>query len=181
MVVRGIRKHLNNDPEAQKASVEAAERQRLAALDELRHRYSVCWYDAKDGVWAEVEAISLEFDRPMVREVRFTFHAVKPVRKVSSLGLRIRDTGEFFEFESGFVADGLNHAVWISGGNWMHNRCFRELRQEFNRNESKYKIHAQLVTSISPLPSLFWELYRLRISIPQIQEAYNQYLNDVEG
>jgi hypothetical protein len=181
MVVRGIRKNLNNDPEAQKASVEAAELQRQAALDELRHWYSVCWYNAKGGVWVEVEAISLEFDRPMVREVRFSFHTTKPVRKVSTWGVKIRDTDEFFVFESGFVADGLNHALWISGGNWIHNRRFRELRQEFDRNQSKYKIHTKLVTNINALPALFWELYRLKISIPQIQEAYHQYLNDVEG
>jgi hypothetical protein len=181
MVVRGIRKNLNNDPEAQKASVEAAELQRQAALDELRHWYSVCWYNAKGGVWVEVEAISLEFDRPMVREVRFSFHTTKPVRKVSTWGVKIRDTDEFFVFESGFVADGLNHALWISGGNWIHARRFRELRQEFDRNQSKYKIHTKLVTNINALPALFWELYRLKISIPQIQEAYHQYLNDVEG
>jgi hypothetical protein len=67
-------------------------------------------------VWAEVEAVSLEFDRPMVREVRFTFHATKPERKVSNWGLKIRDTGEFFVFESGFVADGLAGATGCTTG-----------------------------------------------------------------
>lgn len=181
MVVRGIRKHLNNAPEAQKASVEAAEQQRLANQDNLRHRYSVCFYNNKGAVWVEVESIPLEFARSMVREVIFTLHATKPLRKVSTWGLTIRNTDEFCVFESGFVADGLSHAVWIGGGRWTYNRHPYEHRLEFDKEKSKHKVHAQLITNIGPLPKLFWELYGLRISIPQIQEGYNKYLNNAVG
>jgi hypothetical protein len=179
MVIRGIRKHFNNDPEAQMASIEAAKLQRRQEHDALRLRYSISWYNAKGGLWSEIEAISL--DLPVVWKVTFTFHEKKPERRVSTWGLKKRETGEFLPFESGFIGDGLSHPVWTNEGRLVHNRRLGEFWLEFDREKSKYKMHAQLVTGIGALPDLFWELYGLRVSIPQIQEAYRQYLIDEEG
>ena len=157
MVVRGLRKRFNGDIAAQRASVEAAERKRQAELEKQRFRRSVCWYDVKSGLWCEVEAFRIRLDRKII----WTFHTEKPKRFVGGWGYTDRETGEYVRLESGFVADGLPHPVWIGG----------PLIKERLRTKSQ----CLLINNIGKLPDLFWELYQIKVSIPAIQEAFREY------
>ncbi|MFC1907447.1 hypothetical protein ACFLW8_05120 [Chloroflexota bacterium] len=159
MVARGIRKALNDDIEAQKASVEAAERQRQEELDKQRFRRAVYWYDVKSGLWCEVEAVRLRLDQKIV----WTFHTEKPTRYIGGWGYTNRETGEYVRLESGFVADGLPHPVWIGG--------------PLIKEHLRVKSQCILISNIGKLPDLFWELYKTKVSIPMIQEAFKEYHN----
>ena len=171
MVARGIRKHLNNDPEAQQASVAAAEWQHQAVLDKERLRYSVSWYHVNSGQWLEVESPHGFGDK-----LTFTSYLEKPERFINTTwGIKPKETDEFYRTEAGFIADGLAHAVWIGGGQWNFNRREHSSRYLFDHEESKIKLHQQLITNISRLPQLFWDLYQIRVSIPMIQEAFKEY------
>lgn len=172
MVARGIRKHLNNDPEAQQASVAAAERQHQTELDKERLRRSVAWYHAASGQWLEIK-LRRDYGGWLTL---FTSYPEKPERFISTTwGIKSKETGEFYRTEAGFIADGLPHAVWIGGGQWNFNRRERSSRYLFDHEESKIKLHQQLITNISRLPQLFWDLYQIRVSIPMIQEAFKEY------
>ncbi|MFC1907724.1 hypothetical protein ACFLW8_06535 [Chloroflexota bacterium] len=157
MVARGIRKALNDDIEAQKASVEAAERQRQEELEKQRFRRAVCWYDVKSGLWCEVETVRTRLDRKII----WTFHAEKPKRYIGGWGYTDRETGEYVRLESGFVADGLPHPVWIGG--------------PLITKHLRFKLQSTLISNIGKLPDLFWELYQIKVSIPAIQEAFREY------
>ena len=171
MVKRGIRKQFNDDIEAQKASLAAAECQRQAALDKERLRYSVSWYHVNSGQWLEVES-----RRGFGGKLTFISYSEKPERFINTTwGIKSKETGEFYRTEAGFIADGLPHAVWVSGSKWNFNRRERFSRYLFDHDVSKIKLHQQLITNISRLPQLFWELYQIRVSIPMIQEAFKEY------
>ena len=172
MVARGIRKHLNNDPEAQKASVAAAERQHQADLDKERLRRSVAWYHAASGQWLEIE-LRRGYGSWLTL---FTSYPEKPERFINTTwGIKSKETGEFYRTEAGFIADGLPHAVWVSGSKWNFNRRKRSSRYLFDHEESKIKLHQQLITNISRLPQIFWDLYQIRASIPMLQQAFKEY------
>ena len=171
MVVRGIRKRFNDDLEAQKASVAAAERQRQADLDKERLRHSVAWYHVNSGQWLEVES-----PRGFGGKLTFTSYPEKPERFIDTpWGIKSNETGEFYRTEAGFIADGLAHAVWVSGGKRNFNRRERSSRYQFDHEKSKTKLHRQLITNISRLPQIFYDLYGIRVSIPMIQQAFKEY------
>jgi len=184
MVQRGIRKQFNDDIEAQKVSVAAAEWQHQAEIDKERLRYSVSWYHASSGQWLEVEVSNFQQvnSRPHPeRQVIFRSCPEKPERFLDTTwGVTSRETGEFYRTEAGFIADGLTHAVWVSGGTWNFNRREHSGRYQFDHEESKIKLRQQLVTNISRLPQIFWELYQIRVSIPMIQQAFKEY-QDSQG
>ena len=172
MVARGIRKRFNDDSEAQKASIETAERQRQADLDKERLRYSISWYHAASGQWLEVES-RRGFGG---NKITFTSYPEKPERFIDTpWGIKSKETGEFYRTEAGFIADGLAHAVWVSGGTWNFNRRERSGRYQYDHDESKTRRYQQLITNISRLPQIFWELYHIRVSIPMIQRAFKEY------
>ena len=172
MVARGIRKQFNDDIEAQKASVEAAERQHQAELEMERLRRSIAGYHAASGQWLEIE-LRRDYGSWLTL---FTSYPEKPERFVSTTwGIKSKETGEFYRTEAGFIADGLPHAVWVSGSKWNFNRRERSSRYLFDHEESKIKLHQQLITNVSRLPQLFWDLYQIRVSIPMIQEAFKEY------
>jgi len=172
MVARGIRKHLNNDPEAQKASIEAADRQHQAELDKERLRRSVAWYHAAGGQWLEIE-LRRDYGGWLTL---FTSYPEKPERFINTTwGIKPKETDEFYRTEAGFIADGLAHAVWVSGGKWNFNSRERSSRYQFDHDISKIKLHQQLLTNISRLPQLFWDVYQIRVSIPMIQRAFKEY------
>ena len=171
MVARGIRKRFNDDIKAQKASVAAAELQRQAELDKDRLRYSVSWYHVNSGQWLEVES-PLRFRG----KLKFTSYLEKPRRFINTTwGIKSNETDEFYRTEAGFIADGLAHAVWVSGGRWNFNRRERSSRYQFDHKYSKIKLHQQLINNISRLPQIFYDLYGIRVSIPMIQEAFKEY------
>ena len=172
MVLRGIRKRFNDDIEAQKLSIEMADRQRQEEIDKERLRHSVAWYHVNSGQWLEVE-LRRDYGGWFTF---FTSYPEKPERFINTIwGIKSKETGEFYRTEAGFIADGLAHAVWISGGKWNFNRRERSGRYQFDHEESKIKLHRQLITNISKLPQLFWELYQIRVSIPMIQQAFKEY------
>ncbi len=171
MVARGIRKRLNDDVEAQKLSIETAERQHQADLDKERLRHSVSWYHVASGQWLEVES-----RRGFGGKLTFTSYPEKPERFIDTpWGIKSNETGEYYRTEAGFIADGLAHAVWVRGGKWNFNRRERSSRHQFDHERSKSKLHQQLITNISRLPQIFWELYGIRVSIPEIQQAFKEY------
>ncbi len=171
MVARGIRKQFNDDIEAQKASIKMAERQRQIDLDKERLRHSVSWYHVASGQWLEVES-----PRGFGGKLTFTSYPEKPERFINTpWGIKSNETGEHYRTEAGFIADGLAHAVWVSGGVWNFNRRERSGSYQFDHEMSKSKLHRQLITNISKLPQIFWELYQIRVSIPMIQEAFREY------
>ena len=176
MVKRGIRKQFNDDIEAQQASVAAAEWQHQADLDKERLRYSVAWYHVSSGQWLEVES-----PRGFGGKLTFTSYPEKPERFIDTTwGIGSKETGEFYRTEAGFIADGLAHAVWVSGGKWDFNRREHSSRYRFDHEESKIKRYQQLINNISRLPQIFWDLYQIRVSIPEIQQAFKEY-QDGEG
>lgn len=168
MVVRGLRKKFNDDIEAQKLSVEASNHRHQVELDKERFRKSVAWYHAASGWWLEVEVSFWG------REVTFNSYPEIPTRRILQYSIQSKETNEHHIVEVGFVADGLIHAVWVEGGKWVYDKDYkRYLYLEPGR--SKVRLHQQLITNISRLPQLFWELYQVRISIPMIQEAFKKY------
>jgi len=176
MVVRGIRKRFNDDLEAQKASIEMANYQRHVEIDKERLRRSVAWYHAASGQWLEVES-----SRGFGGKLTFTSYPEKPERFIDTTwGIKSNETGEFYRTEAGFIADGLTHVVWVRGGKWNFNRREHSSRYQFDHEKSNIKLRQQLITNISRLPQLFWELYQIRVSIPMIQEAFKEY-QDSQG
>ena len=128
MVKRGIRKQFNDDIEAQRASVEAAEWQHQAELDKERLRHSVSWYHVSSGLWLEVES-PLGFGGKLT----FTSYSKKPEHFIDTTwGIKSNKTGKFYRTEAGFIADGLTHAVWVSGGKWNFNRREHSGRYQFD-------------------------------------------------
>ncbi len=173
MVQRGIRKRLNDDLEAQKASIEMANYQHQADLDKERLRYSVAWYHVASDQWLEVE---VKVDYRYGNKVTLAAYSEKPERFLNTTwGIKSNETGEFYRTEAGFIADGLAHAVWVSGGKWNFNRREHSSRYQFDHGESKIKRHQQLIANISRLPQIFYDLYGIKISIPMIQEAFKEY------
>ena len=171
MVQRGIRKQFNDDVEAQKASVAAAEQQRQAELDKERLRRSVAWYHAASGQWLEIE-LRRGYGGWLTL---FTSYPEKPERFINTTwGIKPKETDEFYRTEAGFIADGLPHAVWVSGSKWNFNHRERSGRFQFDHEESKIRLHQQLINNISRLPQIFWELYQIRVSIPEIQQVFKE-------
>ena len=172
MVQRGIRKRFNDDIGAQKASIEAADLQRQEEIDKERLRYSVSWYHVNSGQWLEVK-LRRGYGGWLTL---FTSHPEKPQRFINTTwGIKSNETDEFYRTEAGFIADGLAHAVWVSGGKWNFNSRERSSRYQFDHDISKIKLHQQLLTNISRLPQLFWDVYQIRVSIPMIQRAFKEY------
>ncbi len=170
MVQRGIRKQFNDDIEAQMASIEMANYQRQAELDKERLRYSISWYHAASGQWLEVES-RRGFGG---NKITFTSYPEVPTRQIIRYSVKAQETGEHYIVEAGFIADGLTHAVWIRGGKWEYDKD-SGARTCFDKNESKIRLYHQLITNISRLPQIFWELYQTRVSIPMIQQAFKGY------
>ena len=104
MVALGFRKRLNTDIKAQRASVERSEAKRQAKRESQRFRQSVCWFDAKNGVWAEIEV-----RYGTITAVKWSFHQACPKRYIGSWCGSCAEAGEKLCLESGFVADGLYH------------------------------------------------------------------------
>ena len=174
MVARGIRKRFNDDLDAQKASIEWANYQHQADLDNECLRQSVAWYDVKCGWWLEVEA-TVAFGG---HKMAFNSYPDKPERFIKTAwGIKDKGTEEFHETEAGFIADGLPHAVWVSGGTWRINHRDRSTGCQFDHETSKIKLHQQLIVNISRLPQIFFDLYGIRLSIPMIQQAFKEYQN----
>lgn len=177
MVARGIRKMLNNDLEAQKASVAKAEAKRRAELDKQRLRFSISWYDIKTDAWFEFECkktsngISTTFDT----------HSEVPFRPLKLWTVASHVTGERLPVEAGFIGDGLQHCVWISGVQLEFGKRGQWPREVFGTPESKTKTHGELVTGIGRLPYLFYELYGIRVSIPMIQRSVRVYNDSQKG
>jgi len=166
MVARGIRKRFNNDLDAQIESVQRANYERWAALDRKRLRFSVAWYHAASGQWLEVEVDSFH-------QVMFNSYPETPARHIIKFSVTSKET-ENYIVECGFIADGLLHGVWISGGKWEHDKEHGS-RICFDKDKSKCKLYQQLVVNITRLPQIFLELYGLQISIPQIRQAFRVY------
>ena len=169
MVARGIRKRFNNDLDAQIESVQRANYERWAALDRKRLRFSVAWYHAASGQWLEVEVDSFH-------QVMFNSYPETPARHIIKYSVTSKET-ENYIVECGFIADGLLHGVWISGGRWTRDKEFGS-QMYFDKDKSKCKLYQQLITNISRLPQIFSELYGITLSIPQIQQDIKEYQDD---
>lgn len=167
MVLKGLRKEYNDDIELQKASIEIAEYASWLEIDKRRLRRSVSWYHAGTGQWCEVDIGVLGN-----RGVTFNIYDSIPERKLWEYSIKASKTGERHTVESGFIADGLTHAVWVKGGRWDHGKD-QELRCLFDPTKSTMRMRQQLIVNINKLPEIFHELYEARISIPQIQIAFN--------
>jgi len=152
------------------ASIAKAALQRQAELDKERLRQSVSWYHAASGQWLEVEVVSFG------HKLTFTSYPEKPERFIDTpWGIKSKETGEHYRTEAGFIADGLAHAVWVSGGKWNFNRREHSSRHQFDHEKSNIKLRQQLITNIGKLPQIFFDLYNIRISIPMIQQAFKEY------
>ena len=168
MVAKGIRKRFNDDIDAQMASIAQAEWQRQAELDKVRLRQSVAWYHAASGQWLEVEV------ERFGHKVTFTSYPEIPTRHIIEYSVTAKQTGEHHIVEAGFIADGLTHAVWVSGGKWEYDKEYGS-RTCFDKDKSKCRLYQQLIVNIGKLPQIFYELYGIRISIPMIQQAFKEY------
>ena len=169
MVARGIRKRFNNDLEAQMASVQRANYERWAALDRKRLRFSVAWYHAASGQWLEVEVDSFH-------QVTFNSYPETPARHIIKYSVTSKETEDHI-VECGFIADGLGHAVWISGGRWTRDKEFGS-QMYFDKDKSKCRLYQQLVVNINRLPQIFYDLYGIRVSSPMMQRAIKEYQDD---
>lgn len=167
MVARGIRKRFNDNVEAQTASIEMANYQRQAELDRKRLRQSVSWYHAASGQWLEVEV-----DR-FGHKVTFNSYPEIPARHIIQYSIKSQD-GEHHIVECGFIADGLTHAVWVSGGKWERDKDYG-IRTCFDKDKSKCRLYQQLIANIGKLPQIFFDLYSIRVSIPMIQQAFKEF------
>ena len=162
MVLKGIRKKFNNDREAQLASIEAARRRDWEAIENKRLRQAISWYYVKDGIWLEVEVT-------MFGKVLFRSYPTKPIRHLWDYSITIKDVR--YPVETGFIGDGLIHGLWLSGGKWVHNDEHGSW-VSFDIAKSKGRLYHKLITTITPLPELFKELYGCVVSISMIQEAF---------
>ena len=97
-----------------------------------------------------------------------------PTRQFIKFSVTQKETGEHHLVEADFIADGLTHAVWVSGGKWEHDKDYGS-RICLEKDKSKVRLHQQLMVNISRLPQIFWELYQIKVSIRMIQQAFKEY------
>lgn len=159
MVHTGFRKKLSGDLVAQMASVQVGEAERWAKLDSQRFRRSVCWFDSKGGIWCEIE-----YTYGATISVKWSFHATRPERYIGNWSGPCAEAGETLRLESGFVADGLFHLVWVGG--------------RLVKDQLKARAFSQLIVNFHKVPVVLYELFQVRVSIPSIQESYLQYMRD---
>jgi len=169
VVARGIRKRFNDDIGAQIESVQRAKYQRWTELDKKRLRHTVAWYHVASGQWLEVEVDSSH-------QVTFNSYPEIPIRYISQYSVTSKETEDHI-VECGFIADGLGHAVWISGGRWTRDKEFGS-QMYFDKDKSKCRLYQQLVVNINRLPQIFYDLYGIRVSSPMIQRAIKEYQDD---
>lgn len=151
MVRKGYRKSLVDDPEAQQTLLDKIESEEQAERERRRLRRCVRYYDLKAQVWSEV---TLRFGQRCEWE---TFWDL-PDRRFSDWGLR-SESGEFFGAEVGATCDGLPHAVWVRGP-YDHPEC---------------TLFQNLVSRLGQLPAVFFDLYKVRVSVPQLLIGLRDY------